>query len=82
MLAELAEAASGSDRIRYVEGGLDARNYRVSFDKIADRLGFEPDFRVPIAVHNLVGAIGAGAFDDFDERPNFYRNRVIRAGVE
>jgi nucleoside-diphosphate-sugar epimerase len=82
MLAELAEAASGSERIKYVQGGFDARNYRVSFEKIADRLGFVPDFRVPIAVNNLVGAIRAGAFDDFDERPDFYRNKVIRAGVE
>jgi nucleoside-diphosphate-sugar epimerase len=82
MLAEMAQKASGSDRIVFVEGGFDARNYRVSFGKIADRLGFVPDFRVPVAVDNLVGAIRDGAFDDFDERPDFYRNRVIRAGVE
>jgi nucleoside-diphosphate-sugar epimerase len=82
MLAELAQGATGSDRVAFVEGGFDARNYRVSFDKIATKLGFAPDFRVPIAVDNLVGAIRDGAFDDFDLRPDFFRNRVIRAGVE
>ena len=29
--------------VQFTEGGVDARNYRVSFDKIRDALGFEPD---------------------------------------
>lgn len=82
MLVEIIQAETGSDNVSFVEGGVDARNYRVSFDKIAQELGFTPVFRVPMAVHNLVEAIRAGAFHDVDQRPDFYRNRVIRDGVD
>jgi nucleoside-diphosphate-sugar epimerase len=81
MLVEIAQEATGSDRVEFVSGGTDPRNYRVSFDKIAERLGFEPDFRVPIAVGNLVGAVRTGAFNDIALRPDFYCNKVIRSEV-
>ncbi len=82
MIVDVALAEVGDGKVQFTEGGFDARNYRVSFEKIADRLGFEPDFRVPIAVRNLVAAIGAGAFVDVAERPGFYANRSIRDGVD
>lgn len=81
MLVEAVRAELGRGEVQFTEGGFDARNYRVSFDKIARELGFEPDFRVPMAIHNLVEAIEAGAFADVDQRPGFYGNRTIRAGV-
>jgi nucleoside-diphosphate-sugar epimerase len=81
MLVEIAQQATGSDKVKFEQGGVDPRNYRVSFDKIASRLGFEPDFRVPIAVGNLVTAVRAGAYNDRELRPNFYQNRVIRPEV-
>jgi nucleoside-diphosphate-sugar epimerase len=67
-------------RVRYTEGGSDPRNYRVAFDKIASKLGFEPEFRIPVTVGNLIGAIDAGAFDDVDERPRFYTNHSVVSG--
>jgi nucleoside-diphosphate-sugar epimerase len=70
----------GAGRVRYTEGGQDARNYRVSFEKIRSRLGFEPDHRVPESVGRLISAIRVGAFDDVEERPRFYANHTI-AGV-
>lgn len=81
MLVEIAQEATGSDRVEFVSGGVDARNYRVSFDKIAEKLGFAPDYRVPTAVRSLVEAVRAGAFDDIALRPDFYRNKVIRPEV-
>jgi nucleoside-diphosphate-sugar epimerase len=73
------ESLEGEGRVSYTEGGSDPRNYRVGFDKIAARLGFEPEFRVPVTVANLIGAIRAGAFDDVDDRPRFYANNVAIA---
>jgi nucleoside-diphosphate-sugar epimerase len=70
----------GRGEVRYEEGGRDPRNYRVSFHKIADRLGFQPQFRVPSSVGNLVHAIEAGAFSDVDERPLFYTNNTAVHG--
>jgi hypothetical protein len=68
--------------VRYKEGGVDPRNYRVSFDKIASVLGFEPEHRMPESVGRLIAAIQAGAFEEVDTRPGFYGNRRIREGVE
>jgi nucleoside-diphosphate-sugar epimerase len=67
----------GAGRVRFTEGGQDARNYRVSFEKIRSRLGFEPDHRVPESVGRLIDAIRVGAFDDVEERPRFYSNQTI-----
>ena len=74
------ESLNGEGRVSFTEGGFDARNYRVSFDKIGSALGFEALERVPQTVDRLVQAIRAGVFDDVDLRPGFYGNHSI-AGV-
>jgi len=64
MIVEAAlEALDGEGTVRWVEGGVDARNYRVSFDKIKDVLGFEATRTVPGAIANLAAAIRSGVFD-------------------
>ena len=42
----------------------DLRNYRVDFSKIRSRLGFEPRWRVPQGIDEVLGAIDRGDFDD------------------
>jgi nucleoside-diphosphate-sugar epimerase len=68
---------NGDGQVKFLEGSTDPRNYRVSFDKVAERLGFEPEFRIPDTVGNLIQAIQAGAFSDFDARHSFYTNHEI-----
>ncbi len=63
--------------VEWVEGGTDPRNYRVGFDKIAERLGFTPRRRVGEYAAKLIAAVRAGAFDDFVERDGFYANRTL-----
>lgn len=67
----------GSGAVKYVEGGTDPRNYRVSFEKIERELGFEATHRVPDTAGKLIAAIEAGAFNDVDSRPSFYGNHLI-----
>lgn len=43
--------------LNYREGGGDARNYRVSFEKIQQQLGFEPSYRVPEHLPRLLDAL-------------------------
>ena len=74
------EHLGGSGKLSFHEGGVDPRNYRVSFDKIRERIGFEPDLRVPVSVGNLVRAIQAGAFPDVEQRERFYSSHTL-AGV-
>ena len=68
-------------KVTFEEGGRDPRNYRVSFEKIRERLGYEPDFRVPISVAAVAEAVQAGAFVDYAERLGFYTNHAISPRV-
>ena len=43
----------------------DARNYRVSFDKIRDRLGFECRTSIAAGVSEILGAFDRGLIEDF-----------------
>ena len=76
------EHLDGSGTVSFTEGGQDPRNYRVSFDKIRERLGFEAQHRVPDTVGRLIGAIRAGAFNDVEARPTFYTNNTTIADGE
>jgi hypothetical protein len=71
------EHLGGAGKVRFTEGGQDARNYRVSFEKIGERLGFESAERVPVTAGRLIDAIRAGAFEDVDARPTFYTNHTV-----
>ena len=75
------EHLGGSGKLSFHEGGVDPRNYRVSFEKIRDRIGFEPDLRVPVSVGSLVRAIQAGTFPDVEQRERFYSSHTL-AGVK
>lgn len=71
------DVLDGAGVVQFEEGGRDPRNYRVSFEKIREQLGYEPDHRVPQTVASLVDAVRAGAYVDFPSRPGFYTNHAI-----
>lgn len=71
------EQLDGAGEVEYMEGGVDPRNYRVDFSKIAEVLDYEPDYRVPDFVGSLVEAVRAGSFRDYDIRTGFYTNHRI-----
>ncbi|PKD43228.1 NAD-dependent epimerase/dehydratase family protein [Rhodohalobacter barkolensis] len=53
--------------IKYVQKDEDPRDYRVSFDKIKDRLGFKITKRVPDGIKNIKQAVVDGFFHDPDD---------------
>lgn len=65
-------------RVTYREGDTDPRNYRVSFAKIAQRLGFHTDHSVRASVAALVAAVQAGAFLDVTPGNVRYGNYAVR----
>ena len=71
------DALGGAGRVSFEEGGRDPRNYRVSFERIRETLGFEPRHRVPGTVARLVAAIQDGLFADVDSRPSYYTNHSV-----
>jgi nucleoside-diphosphate-sugar epimerase len=58
--------------VTYVHRDEDPRDYKVSFDKIRDELGFETLMTVPAGIAEIIAALEAGKFGDpYDGR---YRN--------
>jgi nucleoside-diphosphate-sugar epimerase len=81
-ILEAAQAAiDGEGEIVWSEGGADPRNYRVSFAKVRDRLGFEPSHSVEGSVASLVAAIRGGMFADVERRPLYYLNFELSGAV-
>jgi nucleoside-diphosphate-sugar epimerase len=59
----------GRGEVRYVHRDEDPRDYKVSFEKVRQRLGFEPVRRVPDGIAEISDALERRAFGDpFDGR--------------
>ena len=58
--------------VAYVKRTEDPRDYKVSFEKIHDTLGYEVTMTVPTGITELIAALDAGTFPDSDD-PR-YRN--------
>jgi nucleoside-diphosphate-sugar epimerase len=61
----------GSVAVSYGEGDTDPRNYRVSFEKIAERLGFRCEHTVQDYLARLTPAVQAGIYPDVAGNPRF-----------
>jgi nucleoside-diphosphate-sugar epimerase len=68
-LVRLITEHLGRGEVRYVHRDEDPRDYKVSFEKVRERLGFEPQHRVPDGIAELADALEHKAFGDpFDGR--------------
>lgn len=75
MVVDTALAAMGGEgEVKFTEGGFDARNYRVSFEKIETTLGWTARRTVSDSVEKLTEAIRAGMFPAVEANPLFYLN--------
>ncbi|MEM8813072.1 MAG: NAD(P)-dependent oxidoreductase, partial [Pseudomonadota bacterium] len=69
-------------RVAYKENSDDPRNYRVNFEKVRDRLGFECRYSVEDGIREIVWALENRLFDTVDADPGFYGNyTLVRTGV-
>jgi nucleoside-diphosphate-sugar epimerase len=64
-------------RIKFGENGSDPRNYKVSFKKAKEILGFEPKFTVKDGIEELLKAFELGVYNDSLENRNKYGNYII-----
>ena len=68
-LVEIITGELGRGDVGYVSRDEDPRDYKVSFERIRNELGFVPEMRVPTGVAELVGALDQKRFGDpFDGR--------------
>ena len=71
-LVELIRERTDRGEVSFVQRTEDPRDYKVSFDKIRSRLGYEVTMTVPSGISEVIEALDAGRFpDSFDAR---YRN--------
>jgi nucleoside-diphosphate-sugar epimerase len=64
-------------KVIYSANGNDPRNYKVSFKKVKETLGFEPEYSVKDGVKELIEALDLGLYNDFTVNKNKYGNYNI-----
>jgi len=67
-------------KVKYQEHGSDPRNYRVSFEKIREQLGFSIQYSVRQGVEELLGALREGLFDNVESQRCWFGNYEIFVG--
>jgi nucleoside-diphosphate-sugar epimerase len=63
-LVRLITAELRRGEVSYVHRDEDPRDYKVSFEKVRSRLGFEPRMRVPDGIREIVAGLEEGRFGD------------------
>jgi len=63
-LVERIIARLGRGEVAYVHREEDPRDYRVSFERIREELGYVPELRVPDGIDELIEGLEAGRFGD------------------
>jgi nucleoside-diphosphate-sugar epimerase len=66
-----------SGKVRFGQNGSDPRNYKVSFNKVKSKLGFEPQFTVEYGVKVLVEALKIGIYSNSMLQKEKYGNYII-----
>jgi nucleoside-diphosphate-sugar epimerase len=77
MIVDTVKVFAPRAKVSYVSGGVDARNYRVSFKKIRERLSFQPHFSVRAGVQEIIAALKQRIFSDVDADRKRYGNYEI-----
>lgn len=81
IVEEVQKHLDGVD-VEYRSGDTDPRNYRVSFRKIAERLGFECDFTVQRYIPVVTQAVRSGIFPDVRANVRFGNYQVLNMSHE
>jgi nucleoside-diphosphate-sugar epimerase len=71
-IVEVIQSQMDTGKVSYVRRDEDPRDYKVSFDKVREVLGFETLMTVPDGIAEVASALSSGAFPDPFDRT--YRN--------
>lgn len=77
MIVDIIKKHLPETKIKFGQNGSDPRNYRVSFSKVKNVLGFEPDWKVEDGVIELINAFHIGLYQDSVSNRNSYGNYKI-----
>lgn len=77
MMVDLILKKIPNGNVNYTSGGGDPRNYKVSFKKVKNVLGFEPMYTVNDGIKELIESFNNGLFRDSLVNKNQYGNYLI-----
>lgn len=77
MIVETIKSKLPNSKIKYGSNGSDPRNYKVSFGKVKETLGFEAKFTVKNGVEELINAFELGIYKDSIGNKDKYGNYKI-----
>jgi len=80
-IGEIAEKVTDvlpETQVEYTDANGDRRSYRVSFDRIRERMGFSPSFCVDDAIREVLSAISSGAISDY-RAPVYHNVKYLQA---
>tara|TARA_Y100001958_G_scaffold98184_1_gene67833 strand:- start:21892 stop:22884 length:993 start_codon:yes stop_codon:yes gene_type:complete len=77
MLVDIIQTYIPAAKVKYVDNGNDPRNYKVSFKKVKNTLGFEPKFKIKDGVEELINAFKYGVFNDSLNHKENYGNYQV-----
>lgn len=81
MILDSIEKRIENCKIIYNQNDSDPRNYRVSFKKVKNILGFEPHYSVDDGVDELINALSIGIYSDSLKNKDRYGNYKIKFSV-
>ncbi len=77
MIVDMIASYIPNTNIKFGANGSDPRNYKVSFKKVKETLGFEPKFTVKDGIEELINAFKIGVYADSLSNKNRYGNYEI-----
>ena len=63
-IVEVIQSQMDTGKVNYVRRDEDPRDYKVSFDKVREVLGYETLMTVPDGIAEVAAALSSGAFED------------------
>lgn len=76
-LVSLLSEKLDCSKVTFKDHGEDPRNYRVNFDKVKSKLGFEPEFSVADGVDEVIKAVSTGFFCSEVDGDNLFGNYYL-----
>ena len=77
MMVDLILKKTSNGSVNYISGGGDPRNYKVSFEKVKNILGFKPKYTLNDGINELILSFNNGLFMDSIIDKNKYGNYLI-----
>ena len=82
MIIDYITSKIKNTNIIYNQNDSDPRNYKVSFDKVKDVLGFEPEFSVEMGIVELIEKLKNNSFSNYLNQNHIYGNYKINYKIK